>query len=172
MTASDMRDLPISRDTGPNEYWQGSPAPAADQGETCVPEAPPRPGPRTRPLGVASLAGTLTHDPEMRFVGDGKALVKVRLAMAERSRDAESGRWVNGKVEFIDVSVWGRQGEHVMECLRKGDRVVVNGMWNETTWTGKDEQEHTTRSVNARDIGPSLMFRQARVVRNKEGGDQ
>lgn len=140
-----------------------------DTGETSVPEAPPRPGPRTRPLGVASLAGTLTRDPEMRFVGDGKALVKLRIATGERRRDAESGAWVQGETQFIDVSVWGRQGEHVMECLRKGDRVVVNGMWNETTWPGNDGQEHTTRSVNARDIGPSLAFRQARVVRNQEG---
>lgn len=169
---SETRDRASEDDAAWNELARSAPRPAAGSGETSVPEVPPRSTSRTRPLGVASLAGTLTHDPEMRFVGDGKALVKVRLAMAERSRDAESGRWVDGKVEFIDVSVWGRQGEHVMECLRKGDRVVVNGMWNETTWTGKDEQEHTTRSVNARDIGPSLMFRQARVVRNKEGGDQ
>lgn len=105
----------------------------------------------------------------MRFVGEGKALVKVRIAVAQRIQDPETGRWSNGPAEFKDVTVWGRQGENVMECLRKGDRVVVNGILNETTWIGDDFEPHTTQSINARDIGPSLMFRQARVVRNQEG---
>lgn len=142
-----------------------------DQGEgrTSVPESPPIQTAKTRTLGSGSLAGTLTADPELRFSAGGKALVKVRVAVSARWQDRDTGRWTNGPAEFFDVTVWGKQGEYVVEALRKGDRVVVVGDWQESTWLGKDEIEHTTRSLKARDIGPSLLFRQVRVDRNKEG---
>lgn len=141
----------------------------ADSGETSVPEAPARQAPRTRVLDVGSIAGTLCADPQMRFSQNGKAIVKIRVAVAERRQDRNTGHWSNGPAQFHDLTVWGKQGENVMECLRKGDRVVANGMWQETTWTGNDNEEHTTRALSVRDIGPSLMFRAARPVRNQEG---
>jgi single-strand DNA-binding protein len=140
-----------------------------DGGQTSVPEAAPRQTAKTRTLGQGAMAGTLTADPELRFSQGGKALVKVRLAVSERRQDRSTGKWTNGEAEFFDVTVWGKQGEYVVECLRKGDRVVVVGDWQESTWLGKDEIEHTTKSLKARDIGPSLLFRQVRVVRNMEG---
>lgn len=151
------------------ESYRSTGRQAAASGETSVPDAPVKSQARTRALGPASVAGTLCADPEMRFVGAGKAITKVRIAVANRRQDPQTGEWSNGPTEFVDVSVWGRQGENVLECLRKGDRVVVNGIWQETTWLGKDELEHTTKSITARDIGPSLMFRQARVARIQEG---
>ena len=140
-----------------------------DEGRTSVPEGPPSSSAKTRTLGPGSIAGTLCADPELRFSGGGKALVKARVAVAERFQDRNTGKWSNGPAEFVDVTVWGKQGVHVVECLRKGDRVVVNGIWQESTWTGKDEQQHTSRSLTARDMGPSLMFRAVRVLRNQEG---
>lgn len=153
-----------------DEKWENKSAAQVDSGGTSVPEAPARTAPRTRALGVASVVGTLCADPEMRFVGAGKAITKLRLAVSERTQDPKTGNWSSGRAEFVDVTVWGRQGENALESLRKGDRVVVNGIWNETTWTREDGEQHVTKSINARDIGPSLMFRQARVVRNQEGG--
>ena len=167
--ASDMRNRPAETERNTQGSWEASPRPAAASGETSVPEAPTHPQTFTRTLGPGSLAGTLCADPSMTFSGTGKAIVKARIAVSERHQDPHTRKWSNGPVEFVDITVWGQQGEFVMECLRKGDRVVVNGIWQEATWTGKDELKHTTRSLTARDIGPSLMFRQARVVRNQEG---
>lgn len=142
---------------------------SADSGETSVPEAPVSSSPRTRTLGPGSIAGTLCADPQLRFSQGGKAIVKARVAVQERRQDRDTGKWSSGPAEFLDITVWGKQGENVVEFLRKGDRVVVNGIWQESTWTGKDDEEHTTRTLSVRDIGPSLMFRGARVVRNQEG---
>ncbi len=139
------------------------------QTETSVPEAPPIQTAKTRTIGPGAFAGTLALDPELRFSGGGKALVKVRVAVAERRQDRDTGKWINGEPTFFDVTVWGKQGEYVVEALRKGDRVVVVGDWQESTWLGKDELVHTTKSLKARDIGPSLLFRQVRVARNQEG---
>lgn len=149
--------------------WLDSASPYSSDDQTSVPQAPASAQSRSVAKGPGSLGGTLCADPKMTFSGAGKAIVKVRIAVSERYQDPDTGKWLNGPAQFTDVTVWGRQGEYVMECLCKGDRVVVNGIWQETTWVGKDGQEHTTRSLTARDIGPSLMFRQARVIRDKEG---
>jgi single-strand DNA-binding protein len=152
-----------------NEAVRNAPRPPTGQTETSVPETPSTSSLKTRTLGPWSLAGTLCADPDMRFAQNGKAIVKVRVAVSERHQDRDTGKWSNGPAEFVDVTVFGKQGEYVVECLRKGDRVVVNGIKQESTWTGKDEQQHTTTSLTARDIGPSLMFRAVRVLRNQEG---
>lgn len=148
-----------------NAYRPAAPA----YGETSVPEGPVSSSPRTRILGAGSIAGTLCADPEIRFSQNGKAIVKARVAVSERRQDRGTGHWSNGPAEFMDITVWGGQGERLVEFLRKGDRVVVNGIWQESTWKGKDDEEHTTRTLSVRDIGPSLMFRGARVLRNQEG---
>lgn len=121
-----------------------------------------------RALGPGNLAGTLCSDPEMRFVGSGKALVKLRVASTPRVLDDASGTWRDGETEFVDLVCWGRQGENVMESLRKGDRVVANGIWQETRWRGQDGEWHARRQLTVRDIGPSLMFRQVRVARRED----
>lgn len=151
------------------ELNKTAPRPATGTDRQSVPEGPPSRSSSSRILGPGSLAGTLCADPELRFTGTGKALCKLRVAVAERGRDPDTGRWVDGPTEFVDVTVWGRQGENVTESLRKGDRVVVNGLWQEDGWTGRDGQWHTRKTLAGRDVGPSLMFRQARIVRNEEG---
>lgn len=167
--ASDTRDWPAAVGAVSPEDWQGAGRQSPASGETSVPEGPVTSSPKTRIMGPGSIAGTLTADPELRFSANGKAIVKARVAVAERRQDRNTGHWSNGPAEFMDITVWGKQGEHAMECLRKGDRVVVNGIWQESTWTGKDDEQHTTRTLSVRDIGPSLMFRAARVVRNQDG---
>ena len=149
--------------------WESSPAPAPASDQKTVPDGPPSPRSTTRVLGPGSLAGTLCADPEMRFTQNGKALVKVRVATAKRVQNPESGQWQDGPTEYVDVTCWAGQGERVTEHLRKGDRVVVNGIWQEERWRGRDEEWHTRHTLTARDIGPSLMFRAVRVIRDKEG---
>lgn len=167
--ASDTREYGAADTTTSGESWPQNERQSPVGGETSVPERPAASSPRTRVLGPGSIAGTLCADPELRFSQNGKALVKARVAVSERRQDPDTGHWSNGPAEFLDVTVWGKQGENVVEFLRKGDRVVVNGIWQESVWKGKDDEEHTTRTLSVRDIGPSLMFRGARVVRNQEG---
>lgn len=149
--------------------WKNAQPESDGSGTTSVPEGPPTARSTTRALGPGSIAGTICLDPQMRFTGNGKAIVKIRLAVSRRVQDPETRVWSDGETEFTDVTVWGRQGENAMESLRKGDRVVVNGIWQEDSWQGRDGQEHSRKTLTVRDIGPSLLFRQARVQRVKEG---
>jgi single-strand DNA-binding protein len=149
-------------------HWEAGPRPEAGKAGTSVPEGPTRPRSRSTILGDGSLSGTLCSDPELRFSTNGRPLCKLRVAVSERRRDQESGKYVSGEAEYIDVTVWNRQAESVVEMLRKGDRVIAIGQWERNEWLDKNDQWQSRRTFTGREIGPSMLFRPVRVLRDKE----
>ena len=62
--------------------------------------------------------GNLVADPEMRFLTDGKAVTKFRIAV---------NGWKDGEVDFISIVCFGKLAEIVGEYTTKGKRVFVSG---------------------------------------------
>ena len=120
-------------------------------------------------IGAGSLSGNLTRAPELRYTPEGRAVVTLRIAETERIRDDESGSWKDGETQFYDVVIWGDQGEHAAECLDKGDRIAAVGSWQVQKWTDDQGDERSKTVLVARDVGPSLLFRNVKVVRERKG---
>jgi single-strand DNA-binding protein len=120
-------------------------------------------------IGPGSVSGNLTRNPELRYTPEGRAVVTLRIAETERVRDDDSGSWKDGETQFYDVIVWGDQGEHATESLEKGDRIAAVGSWQVQKWTDPEGQERSKTVLVARDVGPSLLFRQVKVVRERKG---
>lgn len=123
-----------------------------------------------KPLGDGWVSGSLGADPELRYTPTGRAVCNLRLAHNPRYKNEETGRWENGDVIWYGVTVWGDQGENAAECLQKGDRILVGGDFQERTYETRDGDERTVLEVTARDIGPSLLFREAHIKRAQRGG--
>lgn len=115
--------------------------------------------------GKGSVAGNLTDDPELRYTANGKPVVKLRVATADRIRDDRTGDWKDCPTAFYTINCWGTLAENCAEVLFKGDRVVAEGTWWERSWDGNDGEVKTVVELTARDLGPSMMFRCARPVR-------
>jgi single-strand DNA-binding protein len=113
----------------------------------------------------ASLSGNLTRDPELRFTASGIAVASCSVAVNERVLNPDTQEWEDTEPEFYPVSVWRQQAEHFAECFRKGDRIVAIGYFQDRTYIGSDEEEHTVTEFTARDIGPSLLFVDATIRR-------
>jgi single-strand DNA-binding protein len=120
-------------------------------------------------IGPGSVSGNLTRNPELRYTPEGRAVVTLRIAETERVRDDDSGSWKDGETQFYDVIVWGDQGEHATESLEKGDRIAAVGSWQVQKWTDPEGQERSKTVLVARDVGPSLLFRHVKVVRERKG---
>lgn len=125
-------------------------------------------------LGDGALAGNLTRDPELRFTPDGRAVCTMRLAETERVKDEASGQWGDGPTRFYDVIVWGQLANNCSEDLIKADRVAAVGKWQRQDWTADDGAAKSKTVLVARDLGPSLLFKRARINRHAdaEGGQQ
>jgi len=93
---------------------------------------------------VVVITGNLTRDPELRHLGSGTAVCKLRVAVNSRRKDGQSGEWVD-KPNYFDVTVWGAQGENCANYLNKGRPVAVEGRLDWREW--EDQGGNKRQSV-------------------------
>ena len=90
------------------------------------------------------LSGRLTADPEVRTVGEaGKRLAT--FSIDNNETDKESG-------EFYDVRCWEKVSELASSYLKKGNKVVVQGSFNNESYTDKEGKERTKFVITAHKI--------------------
>jgi single-strand DNA-binding protein len=117
-----------------------------------------------------SLSGNLTREFELRFTPSGRQVANSAVAVNERVKNEETGQWEDTDAEFYNITVWGEQAEHAVECFKKGDRVVAVGFFQDRTWTNREDERVTTTEFTVRDIGPSLLFRDVTIKRVARSG--
>ena len=93
-------------------------------------------------MNSVNLTGSLTDDPSLRYTADGKAVANLRLAV--------NGR--NDRVDFIDVTVWGKPAEAVAEHKSKGDQIGVTGRLTSSDWTDDGGQRNFRTGVTADEV--------------------
>ncbi len=75
--------------------------------------------------------GNLTRDPELRFTANGSAVASFGLAVNRKFKQGDE--WVDD-VCFVDITVWGKQGENCAEYLSKGRPAFIEGYLKFSTW--------------------------------------
>ena len=83
------------------------------------------------------LIGNLTKDPELRYTPQGTAVCNMRIASSSKFK---SGDTMKDETLFIDVVIWGKQGETVSQHLSKGRSVLVEGRLQERRWESEGQQ--------------------------------
>ena len=71
------------------------------------------------------LIGHLGNDPELKDVGNGKRVLRFRMATNERYKGAD-GEWKDNS-QWHPVVVWGKQAEKLAAQVTKGSGLVVAG---------------------------------------------
>ena len=128
-------------------------------------EAPVRPKTEYGEREPGYLSGNLTRDFELRFTPTGRAVANSSVAVNERVKNPDTGEWEDTDPEYYEITVWGEQAERATECFDKGDRVIAVGFFQEETFTKRDGEPGSAVKFTARDIGPSLLFRDAVIKR-------
>jgi single-strand DNA-binding protein len=83
------------------------------------------------------LTGRLTRDPELRTLPSGMSVCSLRVAFNTRKKDQATGEW-GEKGNFVDVTVFGRQGEIVQQYMSKGRAIAIDGRLEWREWQDKD----------------------------------
>jgi single-strand DNA-binding protein len=96
----------------------------------------------------AILIGNLTKDPELRYTPQGTAVATLRIAVSSKYR---SGDEMKEETLFIDVVVWGKQGENCSQYLSKGRPVLVEGRLQERKWE-TDGQQRSKFEIIAQNV--------------------
>ena len=100
----------------------------------------------------------------------GRAVCNLSVAYTTRVKDEQSGEWRDSDTEWYKVTAWGQMAEHCAETLQRGDRVIACGEWVEVTYDSHESESVTRTEMNARDVGPSLLFRHATIARTERKG--
>lgn len=89
------------------------------------------------------LAGHLTRDPEVRYTPKGTPVAKFGLGI-NRTWTAEDGQ-KREEATFVDVEAWGKTGEVIVQYLKKGRPVLVEGRLKLDSWEDKDTGKKLTK---------------------------
>jgi len=93
------------------------------------------------------LMGNLTRDPEVRYIPSGTAVCEFGLAVNEKFRN-QAGEDVE-QVCFVDIVVWGKQGETCGEYLAKGRQAMIEGRLQLDQWKTKEGESRSKLRVRA-----------------------
>ena len=97
------------------------------------------------------LTGNLTRDAELKQTPGGMAIVKMRLAVNDRRKNATTGQWEDSP-NYIDVTMFGARGEAVSRFLSKGKQIAVEGKLRWHEWETPEGQKRSAIEVVADDI--------------------
>lgn len=102
------------------------------------------------------ISGNLTRDPELRHVGaQGWAICSFGVAINRKWKDKRSGE-MKSEATFVDVDVWGAQGETAAKQLAKGRGVCVVGELKLDQWEDKNSgQKRSKLKIKATNIIPA-----------------
>lgn len=69
------------------------------------------------------LIGNLSKDIELRYTSTNKAVANSMLAV-KRQFKSSNGEY---ETDFINIVVWGKQGENLKKYCSKGSKIAVDG---------------------------------------------
>jgi len=113
-----------------------------------------------------TLVGNLTLDPELRYTPAGAATCQFGLAVNRRWMNRQTSEWEEA-TSFFNVVAWREMAENAGESLTKGSRIIVTGRLEQRSWETPDGEKRSVVEVVADEIGPSLRWATAQVVKNE-----
>ena len=116
-----------------------------------------------------TLVGNLTADPELRFTPSGAAVANFTVASTPRTFDRQTNEWRDGDAMFLNCAVWRQAAENVAESLTKGMGVIAQGRLKSRSYETKEGEKRTVIEFEIDEIGPSLKYATAKVIRKQKG---
>ena len=97
-------------------------------------------------LNSVTLVARLVRDPVLRSLPSGQSVCELRVAFNTSKRTPNG--WED-EGNYINVTVWGAQGEAIARNLTKGQRVGVQGRLQHRTWQAQDGSNREQHSIVA-----------------------
>lgn len=110
-------------------------------------------------MNSVTLIGRLTRDPELRYLpNSGTAVCNFSLAVNRDYLTREKRQEMESKgqhtADFINIVVWGKQGENCANYLGKGRLVAIQGRIQTGSYTAADGTKRYTTDI----VGEKVEF--------------
>ncbi|KAA9157969.1 single-stranded DNA-binding protein [Amycolatopsis acidicola] len=114
---------------------------------------------------IITIIGNLTADPASHFFPSGAFVANFTVASTPRTFDRASGDWKDGEALFLRCNAWGKLGEHVVDSVSRGARVIVQGRLKQRTFETTEGEKRTVVELDVDEFGPSLKYATATVTK-------
>jgi single-strand DNA-binding protein len=121
---------------------------------------------------VIVVVGNVTSDPELRYTQNGLPVANFTIASTPRTFDKNKNDWVDGEALFLRCSAWRELGEHIAGSITKGTRVIAQGRLVQRSYETKEGEKRTSMELEVDEIGPSLKYATANVVKATSNRNQ
>jgi single-strand DNA-binding protein len=103
-----------------------------------------------------TVVGTVTRDPELKFINSGKAMIKFSVVTSKKKKN-DDGSWEDTGTTYWDITAWDVLAENAADALGKGTQVVVLGTAESQEWNDKTTGEKKSKlGITAQHIAISL----------------
>ena len=93
-------------------------------------------------MNKVMLIGNVGQEPEVRYVDQGVAVARLRLATTERGYTLQNGTQVPDHTDWHNVILWRRLAE-----IHKGDKLYIEGRIRYTTYDDKQGQRRYATEI-------------------------
>ncbi len=118
-----------------------------------------------------SFSGRLADHPELRHAPSGVPVCTIVVMDEPRQYNRNTGKWEDGESTPWRVTCFNALAEHVAASCPKGARVMVTGTVHRESYE-KDGEKRFAWKVIAEDIGVSLRWTDAKVVKFERRSDR
>jgi single-strand DNA-binding protein len=104
------------------------------------------------PITITGIAVTDAREIPTKTGTSGASF---RLASNSRRFNKATNTWVDGDTSYLNINCWRTLAANVLECVHRGDPVVVTGRMRVREWTA-GEKSGTSVEVDATSVGHDL----------------
>lgn len=98
-------------------------------------------------MNKVMLIGNVGQEPEVRYVDQGVAVARLRLATTERGYTLQNGTQVPEHTDWHNVILWRKLAEVVEKYVHKGDKLYIEGRIRYTTYDDKQGQKRFATEI-------------------------
>ena len=102
----------------------------------------------SRGINKVIAVGNLGKDPEIKFLPSGQSVCNFTMAVTETWKDKQTGE-IKERTEWMNIEVWGKQGEACEQYLSKGSQCYVEGQMRTEKWQDKEGNDRWTTKIRA-----------------------
>lgn len=98
-------------------------------------------------MNKVMLIGNVGAEPEIRYVEQGVAVARLRLATTERAYMLQNGTQVPEHTDWHSVILWRKLAEVVEKYVHKGDKLYIEGRIRYSTYDDKQGQRRNITEI-------------------------
>lgn len=107
---------------------------------------------------IITLTGRLTHDPELRYIGQGRPVATLQIATNPRIKNQQTGEWDDGEPMYFHATAWGTLAENATETLTKGSPIIATGRLTFHEYTTKNGQTSHSHDIQLDQLGLNTRY--------------